>query len=118
MLGEERSDGQQPVRLLGEAAAVQRPLQRRLERRGRGRRPPLVAEHGAATDINSWRRLSADARHSDEALDVTLVATDVDRTWGSGGAQVHGPVGVIAARLTGGDESGLSGTLPPAPRWL
>jgi maleylpyruvate isomerase len=54
----------------------------------------------------------------DEAPDVTLVATDVDRTWGFGGAQVRGPVSAIAAWLTRSDDSGLTGPVPPAPRWL
>lgn len=54
----------------------------------------------------------------DETPDVTIVATDVDRTWGSGAERVQGPVGGIAAWLTRGDDSGLSGTVPPAPRWL
>ena len=54
----------------------------------------------------------------DEAPDVTLVATDLDRSWGSGAETVEGPVGAIAAWLTRGDASGLSGTVPPAPRWL
>lgn len=53
-----------------------------------------------------------------EAPDVTLVATDVDRTWGSGAETVQGPVTAIAAWLTRGDGSGLTGDVPPAPRWL
>jgi maleylpyruvate isomerase len=54
----------------------------------------------------------------DEAPDATLVATDLERTWGSGAAQVHGPVSAIAAWLTRSDDAGLSGTVPHAPRWL
>jgi maleylpyruvate isomerase len=53
-----------------------------------------------------------------DAPDVTLVAPDVDRTWGSGGTTVEGPVSAIVAWLTRGDESGLSGEVPPAPVWL
>jgi maleylpyruvate isomerase len=54
----------------------------------------------------------------EEAPDVTIVATDVDRTWGSGGTTVEGPVTAIAAWLTRGDASGLNGDAPPPPRWL
>ena len=54
----------------------------------------------------------------DEAPDVTLVGTDVDRTWGSGGETVRGPAAAIAAWLTRDDRSGLTGAVPPAPRWL
>jgi maleylpyruvate isomerase len=54
----------------------------------------------------------------DEVPDVTLVATDVDRTWGPGDAQVQGPVAAIAAWLTRSDASGLTGQVPQAPRWL
>lgn len=53
-----------------------------------------------------------------EAPDVTLVATDVERTWGSGAAQVQGPACALAAWLTRGDASGLRGTPPKPPRWL
>jgi maleylpyruvate isomerase len=54
----------------------------------------------------------------DQPLDVTVVATDADRTWGSGGATVQGPVAAIAAWLTRSDASGLSGEVPPPPAWL
>ena len=54
----------------------------------------------------------------DQTPDVTIVATDVDRTWGSGGTQVEGPVTAVAAWLTRGDASGLSGDVPPPPTWL
>ena len=54
----------------------------------------------------------------DQVLDVTVVATDVDRTWGSGGTRVEGPVGAIAAWLTRSDASGLRGDVPPPPAWL
>jgi maleylpyruvate isomerase len=53
-----------------------------------------------------------------DAPDVTLVATDVDRTWGSGSTTVEGPVTAIAAWLTRGDASGLSGDVPELPAWL
>jgi len=54
----------------------------------------------------------------DQTLDVTIVASDVDRTWGSGAPVVTGPVSAIAAWLTRSDASGLTGPVPPAPRWL
>jgi maleylpyruvate isomerase len=54
----------------------------------------------------------------DETPDVTIVATDVGRTWGSGGTRVEGPVAAVAAWLTRGDASGLSGDVPPPPAWL
>ena len=54
----------------------------------------------------------------DEAPDVTLVATDLERSWGTGASQVHGPVSAIAAWLTRGDASGLTGPVPQVPRWL
>ena len=54
----------------------------------------------------------------DEAPDVTLVGIDVDRSWGSGSNTVQGPVSAIAAWLTRGDATGLTGQVPPAPRWL
>ena len=54
----------------------------------------------------------------DQTPDVTVVATDVDRTWGSGGTRVEGPVAAVAAWLTRGDASGLSGDVPPPPAWL
>jgi maleylpyruvate isomerase len=50
--------------------------------------------------------------------DATIAATDVDRTWGSGTARVQGPVTAVAAWLTRGDASGLSGDAPPAPAWI
>jgi len=53
-----------------------------------------------------------------EAPDVTLRATDVDRTWGSGAERVEGPVGAIAAWLTRSDASGLTGSAPSVPRWI
>jgi maleylpyruvate isomerase len=53
-----------------------------------------------------------------EAPDATLVATDVERAWGSGAGTVEGPVTAIAAWLTRGDAAGLSGNVPAAPRWL
>src|SRR4051812_27091611 len=52
-----------------------------------------------------------------EAPVVTLVATDVDRTWGAGAARLQGPVSAIAAWLTRGEDAALSGPVPPAPRW-
>ena len=54
----------------------------------------------------------------DEAPDVTLVATDLDRTWGTGNDTVQGPVSAVAAWLTRGDASGLVGAVPHVPRWL
>ncbi|WP_211355035.1 maleylpyruvate isomerase family mycothiol-dependent enzyme [Blastococcus colisei] len=54
----------------------------------------------------------------DQAPDVTVVATDVDRTWGSGGTRVDGPVTAVAAWLTRSDASGLAGDVPPPPAWL
>jgi maleylpyruvate isomerase len=53
-----------------------------------------------------------------QAPDVTVVTTDVGRTWGTGGTRVHGPVNAVAAWLTRDDASGLHGDVPPAPRWL
>ena len=54
----------------------------------------------------------------DQTPDVTIVATDVDRTWGSGGSRVEGPVAAVAAWLTRSDASRLSGDVPPPPAWL
>jgi maleylpyruvate isomerase len=54
----------------------------------------------------------------DQVLDATVVATDVDRTWGTGTARVEGPVAAIAAWVTRSDASGLSGDAPPVPAWL
>ena len=54
----------------------------------------------------------------DQRLDVTIVATDVGRTWGDGGTTVEGPVSAVAAWLTRSDGSGLSGEVPPPPAWL
>jgi maleylpyruvate isomerase len=53
-----------------------------------------------------------------EAPEVALEATDLGRAWGSGTAQVIGPVSAIAAWLTRSDDSGLTGPVPQAPRWL
>ena len=54
----------------------------------------------------------------DEAPDVTLVATDLDRTWGTGNDTVQGPVSAVAAWLTRSDASGLTGPVPAPPTWL
>ena len=54
----------------------------------------------------------------DQALDVTIVAPDVDRTWGRGAAKVEGPVAAVAAWLTRSDASGLSGDVPAPPVWV
>ncbi|MFD2094026.1 maleylpyruvate isomerase family mycothiol-dependent enzyme [Blastococcus deserti] len=54
----------------------------------------------------------------EQAPDVTVVATDAGRTWGSGGRTVEGPVAAVAAWLTRSDASGLSGEVPPPPAWL
>jgi maleylpyruvate isomerase len=53
-----------------------------------------------------------------QSIEVTVRATDVDRTWGAGGAEISGPVSAVAAWLTRSDASGLSGEVPPPPRWL
>jgi maleylpyruvate isomerase len=54
----------------------------------------------------------------EQPLDVTVVATDVDRTWGDGGTRVTGPVSAVAAWLTRSDATGLDGDVPPPPAWL
>jgi maleylpyruvate isomerase len=54
----------------------------------------------------------------DQRLEVTIVATDVDRTWGDGETRVEGPVTAVAAWLTRSDASGLTGDVPPPPAWL
>jgi maleylpyruvate isomerase len=54
----------------------------------------------------------------DQTPEVTIVATDVDRSWGSGAAKVEGPVAAVAAWLTRSDASSLSGDVPPPPAWL
>ena len=54
----------------------------------------------------------------DQRLDVTIVATDVDRTWGDGDTRVEGPVAAVAAWLTRSDAAGLTGDVPPPPAWL
>jgi maleylpyruvate isomerase len=54
----------------------------------------------------------------EQAPDVTVVATDVHRTWGSGGVRIEGPATAVAAWLTRSDASGLSGNAPPPPAWL
>lgn len=54
----------------------------------------------------------------DQALDAEIVATDVDRTWGSGTTTVEGPVSAVAAWLTRSDASGLTGEVPAPPAWL
>jgi maleylpyruvate isomerase len=54
----------------------------------------------------------------DQALDVTVVATDVGRTWGTGGTRVEGPVTAVAAWVTRGRTEGLRGDAPPPPAWL
>jgi maleylpyruvate isomerase len=54
----------------------------------------------------------------EQRLDVTIVATDVDRTWGDGDTRVEGPVAAVAAWLTRSDASGLTGEVPPPPTWL
>jgi maleylpyruvate isomerase len=54
----------------------------------------------------------------DEAPDVTLVATDVGRSWGTGETTVEGPVASLAGWLTRGDRTGLEGDVPEPPRWL
>jgi maleylpyruvate isomerase len=54
----------------------------------------------------------------DQTLDVTVVATDIERTWGSGTARVEGPVPAVAAWLTRSRADGLSGEVPAPPSWL
>ena len=54
----------------------------------------------------------------DQMPDVTIRATDVDRTWGSGATEVVGPVTAVAAWLTRGHADGLPGDVPPPPAWL
>ncbi len=53
-----------------------------------------------------------------QELDVTIEATDIDRSWGAGATTVRGPVTAIAAWLTRSDASGLTGDAPPPPAWL
>lgn len=50
--------------------------------------------------------------------DLRLVATDVDRTWGSGQQQVEAPAAAVAAWLTRGDSAGLGDDVPPPPVWI
>ena len=54
----------------------------------------------------------------DQTPDATVVATDVRRTWGDGGARVEGPVAAVAAWLTRSHTAGLSGDVPAPPAWL
>jgi len=54
----------------------------------------------------------------EQTPDATIVATDVERTWGSGTATVRGPVTAIAAWLTRSDVAGLTGDVPAPPAWL
>jgi maleylpyruvate isomerase len=53
-----------------------------------------------------------------QVLDVTIRATDIGRTWGSGSVPVEGPVAAVAAWLTRSDSSGLAGAVPRLPAWL
>jgi maleylpyruvate isomerase len=54
----------------------------------------------------------------EQTPDVRISATDVDRTWGSGGRPVEGPVTAVAAWLTRSDASGLGDDVPSPPTWL
>jgi maleylpyruvate isomerase len=54
----------------------------------------------------------------DQTPDVTLVATDLGRTWGSGATRVEGPVSAVAAWLTRSRTDGLTGAVPTLPGWL
>ena len=54
----------------------------------------------------------------DQTPDATIVATDVDRTWGSGAARVEGPVAAVAGWLTRGHVDEVTGDRPPLPTWL
>src|SRR3954452_23521706 len=51
----------------------------------------------------------------DQAPDVTIVATDVDRAWANRATGVEGPVSAVAAWLTRGDGAGLTREVPPPP---
>ncbi|MCW2633648.1 MAG: uncharacterized protein JWQ99_15 [Blastococcus sp.] len=53
-----------------------------------------------------------------QSPDATVVATDVERTWGTGTHRVRGPVSAVAAWLTRSDPTGLDGDVPPPPTWL
>jgi maleylpyruvate isomerase len=53
-----------------------------------------------------------------QAPDLTIVATDVDRTWANGATRIRGPVAAIAAWLTRSDTSGMGNDVPPPPAWL
>jgi len=53
-----------------------------------------------------------------QAPEVTIVATDVDRTWANGDKRIRGPVAAIAAWLTRSDASGMGNDVPPPPAWL
>ena len=53
-----------------------------------------------------------------EALDVTILATDEQRSWGSGVQRVQAPVAAVAAWLSRSDTSGLAMEVPPPPPWL
>ena len=54
----------------------------------------------------------------EQTPDVTLVATDLQRTWGSGSVRVEGPVAAIAGWLTRSRTEGLTGEVPAPPAWL
>jgi maleylpyruvate isomerase len=54
----------------------------------------------------------------DQTPDVTLRAIDLDRTWGSGGTLVEGPVAALVGWLTRGRSDGLTGPVPAAPSWI
>jgi maleylpyruvate isomerase len=54
----------------------------------------------------------------DQTPDVTLVATDIGRTWGSGSQRIEGPVSALAAWLTRGRTDGLTGDVPAPPAWI
>ena len=54
----------------------------------------------------------------DQTPDVTIVALDMGRTWGSGAARVEGPLAAVAAWLTRGRTEGLAGDVPALPAWL
>ena len=50
--------------------------------------------------------------------DVTIEATDVPRTWGSGASRVDDPVAAIAAWQSRSRTDGLTGDVPALPAWL
>ena len=54
----------------------------------------------------------------DQTPDVTIEATDLQRTWCSGAVRIEGPVAAVAAWLTRSRTEGLTGEVPALPAWL